>query len=75
MEDTRPPLVQRIVPNGETSLCFYRGNEVTVSVSTMTYCIYQKTAKSSLSGFLSICQAEAFCIFPAACLAARLPLC
>ena len=65
MEDTRPPLVQRIVPNGETSLCFYRGNEVTVSVSTMTYCIYQKkTAKRSLSGFLSICQAEASCISP-----------
>ena len=29
--DTRPPLVQRIVPNGETGLCFYRGNKVTYS--------------------------------------------
>lgn len=26
--DTRPPLVQRIVPNGETGLCFYRGDKV-----------------------------------------------
>ena len=65
MEDTRPPLVQRIVPNGETSLCFYRGNEVTVSVSTMTYCIYQKKPlRDELNGFLSICQAEASCISP-----------
>ena len=37
--------------------------------------ISKKTAKSSLGGFLSICQAEASCIFPAACLAAMLPLC
>ena len=64
MEDTRPPLVQRIVPNGETSLCFYRGNEVTVSVSTMTYCIYKNPLRGKLSDFISICQAEASCISP-----------
>ena len=37
--------------------------------------ISKKPLRGELSGFLSIYQAEASCIFPAACLAARLPPC